>query len=333
MTELPEIIQDFSHHQLVVQNRSARTIAQYQNDLYLFCRFLRAKREGLPKEGEAFDQMEVAMLTEKDFSSVTTSELLAFFSFAVSGRENKARTRARKLSALRTFFGYLKKMHIIDANPVEGIDSPKLRTSLPKFLTLEEAQTLLTTVKNDVGSKNRQRDFCILTLFLNCGMRLSELCGINLSDMDRDLRSLRVLGKGAKERIVYLNPACADAIRAYLPLRDPNGEAKGDDRGALFLSSQHKRINQRSVQHMVEKRLNEAGLGYRKLSVHKLRHTAATLMYREGGVDVLMLKEILGHEQLSTTQIYTHVSNEDMEKAMRRNPLSGAAPEEEGGDE
>ena len=323
MTELPGIIQDFSHHQLVVQNRSARTIAQYQNDLYLFCRFLRAAREGLPTEGEDFDNMEVKMLSLPDFASVTTSELLAFFSFTVGGRENKARTRARKLSALRTFFGYLKKQHLIGVNPAEGIDSPKLRAALPKFLTLEEAQTLLLTAKNDTSDRFRQRDYCILTLFLNCGMRLSELCGISLSDMDRDLRSLRVLGKGAKERIIYLNPSCTDAIRAYLPLRDPNGEAKGPDRNALFLSSQHKRINPRSVQHMVEKKLNEAGLGYRDLSVHKLRHTAATLMYREGGVDILMLKEILGHEQLSTTQIYTHVRSEDMEKAMRKNPLSG----------
>lgn len=323
MTELPGVIQDFSHHQLVVQNRSARTIAQYQNDLHLFCRFLRATREGLPTEGEDFDNMEVKTLTAADFAAVTTSELLAFFSFTVGGRENNARTRARKLSALRTFFGYLKKQHYIEVNPAEGIDSPKLRASLPKYLTLEEAQTLLKTAKNDTSDRFRQRDFCILTLFLNCGMRLSELCGISLSDIDRDFRSLRVLGKGAKERIVYLNPACVEAIRAYLPVRDPNGEAKGPDRNALFLSGQHKRINQRSVQHMVEKKLNEAGLGYRKLSVHKLRHTAATLMYREGGVDVLMLKEILGHEQLSTTQIYTHVRNEDMEKAMLKNPLSG----------
>ena len=324
MTELPGIIQDFSHHQLVVQNRSARTIAQYQNDLYLFCRFLRAAREGLPTEGEAFDKMEVKMLSVSDFASVTTSELLAFFSFTVGGRENNARTRARKLSALRTFFGYLKKQHLIEVNPTEGIDSPKLRSALPKYLTLEEAQLLLKTAKNDTADRFRQRDFCILTLFLNCGMRLSELCGISLSDIDRDFRSLRVLGKGAKERIIYLNPSCVDAIRAYLPLRDPNGEAKGPDRNALFLSSQHKRISPRSVQHMVEKKLNEAGLGYRDLSVHKLRHTAATLMYQEGGVDVLMLKEILGHEQLSTTQIYTHVRNEDLEKAMRKNPLSGA---------
>ena len=200
-----------------------------------------------------------------------------------------------------------------------------MKKSLPKYLSVEESVDLLDTVSDDEESKFRERNFCIVTLFLNCGIRLSELAGISLPDLDRELRSMRVIGKGSKERIVYLNDACRAAIAAYLPIRmQTPARKKGES--ALFLSRLGNRISVKTVQWMVKKYLGEAGLEYKNYSTHKLRHTAATLMYQSGEVDIRVLKDILGHEQLNTTQIYTHVSNEHMEEAMRNNPLSEVMP-------
>ena len=210
---------------------------------------------------------------------------------------------------------------VLEKNPAADIETPKRKNALPKHLTENESISLLTSVLDDKDAKYRERDFCILTLFLNCGMRLSELVGINLSDMDRDLRSLRVVGKGNKERIVYLNDACRDAIRKYLDCRAQNlTDIK--DPNALFLSRLGKRLSHKTVQWMVYKYLEQAGLEYKHFSTHKLRHTAATLMYQEGGVDILALKEILGHSQLSTTQIYTHIGDKKLEEAVSKNPLA-----------
>ena len=186
---------------------------------------------------------------------------------------------------------------------------------------MEEAKLLLDAVKNDKESKSSVRDYAIITLFLNCGMRVSELVGIDLSDIDHELRSLRVVGKGNKERIVYLNDACRFAIGDYISERLQSDQSKLTTK-ALFLSGRDQRISVKTVQWMVYKYLDLAGLGSKHYSVHKLRHTAATLMYQSGNVDVRVLKDILGHEQLNTTQIYTHISNESMEKAMAQNPLS-----------
>jgi site-specific recombinase XerD len=210
---------------------------------------------------------------------------------------------------------------LLEDNPAKDIDAPSARAPLPKFLSLDESVELLRAVKNDPTSKTKERDFAILTLFLNCGMRLSELCGLSLTDFDRDLTSVRVLGKGAKERMIYLNNACKEAVTDYLKVRNADTEIK--DKNALFISTrQHNRISKKTVQWLVKRYLNEAGLENKHYSTHKLRHTAATLMYRTGKVDVRVLKDILGHEQLNTTQIYTHVSDESMRNAMMENPLS-----------
>ena len=241
-----------------------------------------------------------------------------------SVRKNLWAAKARKLVSIRMFYRYLvNKTKQLKNNPAADIEAPKRKQSLPKFLTLEESLRLLETIKKDRSSRTVVRDYAIVTLFLNCGMRVSELCGIDLTDVNRDLASLRVTGKGAKERIIYLNEACRAAIGEYLPLRltEKNGHSNADK--ALFLSGQSKRISVKTVQWMVYKYLDMAGLGDRHLSVHKLRHTAATLMYQSGAVDVRVLKDILGHEQLNTTQIYTHVSSASMEQAMEHNPLSG----------
>mgnify|MGYP003293700543 CR=1 FL=1 len=220
-------------------------------------------------------------------------------------------------------------MMLFETNPAINIETPKQKKSLPKHLSMEECVDLLDAVKNDETSKTKVRDYCILTLFLNCGMRLSELAGISLPDLDTELRSLRVLGKGAKERslrvigkgnkerVIYLNDACRSAMTAYFPVRIAT-PAKNRGETALFLSGQGNRISVKTIQWMVKKYLGEAGLEYKNYSTHKLRHTAATLMYQSGNVDVRVLKDILGHEQLNTTQIYTHVSNEHMEEAMEK---------------
>ena len=232
---------------------------------------------------------------------------------------------------------YLLGEKILDKNPAVDIESPKRKAALPKYLSENESISLLSSVLADSESHTKERDFCIITLFLNCGMRLSELVGISLSDIDRELRSLRVLGKGNKERIVYLNDACRSALSTYLKCRARGMDAV-KDKDALFLSRLGKRISNKTVQWIVYKYLNAAGLEYKHFSVHKLRHTAATLMYQEGGVDVLALKEILGHAQLSTTQIYTHISDKRLEEAVSKNPLAQLTSGElakklDGGDE
>ena len=203
-------------------------------------------------------------------------------------------------------------MHLLRENPVKDIDSPKLRKTLPKYLTLDESMQLL----NSVDGKYQERDYCILTLFLNCGLRISELVGLNLRDIQQD--ALRVLGKGNKVRIIYLNEACQEALQAYLAVRRP---ISGRDADALFLSAQNERISRSTVHAMVKKRLAAAGINASEYSSHKLRHTAATLML-QNGVDVRAVQEVLGHDHLNTTEIYTHIDNDALRVAARANPLS-----------
>ena len=227
-----------------------------------------------------------------------------------------------KIEIINDIFKYLStKRMMLEDNPAANIEAPKKKQSLPKFLSLEESLDLLNTVKNDKESKTTVRDYAIITLFLNCGMRVSELVGINIEDVDSKLRSLTVTGKGNKQRIVYLNEACKIALADHIQER-LGEQHKACMSHALFLSNREQRISVKTVQWMVYKYLDLAGLESKHYSVHKLRHTAATLMYQTGNVDVRVLKDILGHEQLNTTQIYTHVSNRSMEEAMSNNPLS-----------
>lgn len=320
MSTSPKIVKSFINYKLSIQNRSPKTIEQYEIDLTIFFKFIIAYRNDLPTTGEEFNSIDISQIDIDFIKTITEDEAYEFFIYLSRERDNKARARARKLSALKSFFRYLEvNRKVIDKNPVANVESPSVKRALPKFLTLEESILLLETVEKDTASENRDRDYAIITLFLNCGMRLSELCGINLTDIDSEYRSLRVMGKGAKERIIYLNDACRDALTAWIPRR---AKMTIKERNALFISRLGKRMSNKTVQWMIYKYLDMAGLGNRHLSVHKLRHTAATLMYQEGGVDVLVLKDILGHEQLNTTQIYTHVGNRQMEDAVSRNPLS-----------
>jgi site-specific recombinase XerD len=290
--------------------------------LRLFVRYIYGKRCGIKIPSDAFEGIDISSLKTDFFEAITTDEIYDFFVYLSNERGNSASAKSRKLSAIKAFFKYAcQKRRILDKNPAIDMEAPKKKQSLPKFLSMQESISLLEAIENDKESKTRERDYAIITLFLNCGMRLSELVGINLNDIDRELRSLRVVGKGNKERIVYLNDACRSALSTYLEVRGDN-KYKSINTNALFISKQYKRISNKTVQWLVYKYLSLAGLDYKHYSTHKLRHTAATLMYQTGKVDVRVLKEILGHEQLNTTQIYTHVSNQGMQDAIDNNPLA-----------
>ena len=319
---LPPLVREFASYKSVIQNASEKTISEYLLDLRTFFRFMLARERKIKFESEDFEKIDVSIIDLDYIKHITQEDIYEFLMYADGTRKNLAAAKARKLSALKGFFKYLHvKRMMIDENPVINIETPKRKEALPKFLSIKESLLLLDAVKNDRESKSRVRDFAIVTLFLNCGMRVSELVGINLNDVDREFRSLTVTGKGNKQRIVYLNSACKAALSDYYAERTGIKHVKADS-PALFLSNREQRISVKTVQWLVYKYLEMAGLESKHYSVHKLRHTAATLMYQTGQVDVRVLKDILGHEQLNTTQIYTHVSNQSMEEAMENNPLS-----------
>ncbi len=322
LSEMPPLARDFASYKLAIQNCSVKTVSEYLLDLRTFFRFLVADRQGISPDSEGFEKIDIHALDLAFMQSISTEDIYGFLMYSGTVRGNLWSAKARKLSAIKAFFKFLTvKRKLLEVNPAIDIESPKPKKSLPKVLSAEEAMLLLDTIKNDKESKTVVRDYAIVTLFLNCGMRVSELVGIDLADIDRELRSLRVVGKGNKERIVYLNDACRYALGDYITERSQHMEEKITT-PALFLSGRGQRISVKTVQWLVYKYLDLAGLGSKHYSVHKLRHTAATLMYQSGHVDVRVLKDILGHEQLNTTQIYTHVSNESMEKAMTQNPLA-----------
>ncbi|MBQ3126804.1 MAG: tyrosine recombinase XerC [Clostridia bacterium] len=323
---MPPLAAEFARYKSVVQGCSPKTVEEYVLDLRTFFRYLRAQQQGIDPASDVFTEIDIRDFDLEEIAAITTEQVYEFLMYTSDVRANLWAAKARKLSALKAFFKYLTtKRGLLERNPVIDIESPKPKKTLPKVLSLDESLTLLQTIAADTESKTRERDYAIVTLFLNCGMRLSELVGINLNDVDRELRSLRVLGKGSKERIVYLNDACRDALSEYLPHRLPP-DCTAKPTPALFLSSRHQRISVKTVQWMVYKYLDMAGFESKHYSVHKLRHTAATLMYQSGQVDVRVLKDILGHAQLNTTQIYTHVSDAQMEQAMAENPLSAVRP-------
>ncbi len=312
----PPFIFEYLNYNSIIKNRSDLTVSEYANDLFTFFRFLKQIRRLVP-EDMPFEEIQINDLTIETVSSVTLNDAYMFLVYCKDSRENNERTRARKATSLRMFYKYLTvQKRLLNENPLQELDSPKIKKTLPKYLTLEESLKLLSSV----DGKFKERDYCILTLFLNCGMRLSELVSLNLSDI-RSNNTMVVTGKGNKERTIYLNDACLDAINAYLPFRPVDG-VKDKDKDALFISRQKTRISPKTVQFIVKNTLEKAGLEGRALSTHKLRHTAATLMYQHGNVDVLAIKEMLGHESLSTTQIYTHIMDEQLQRAAAANPLS-----------
>ncbi len=320
--QLPEVIRTFASYKETIQNCSRLTVSEYCRDLITFFRYIIAYRNGsIPED---LTTVSIDSLDYELASSVTSEDIYSFLLYLSRDKGNNTRTRARKLSAIKAFYKYhTQKSRRIEENPAKDIDSPTIKQSLPKYLNLDESVRLLESV--DPKSETYERDYCILTLFLNCGMRLSELVGINLSDIAEDLSRLVVTGKGNKMRTIYLNTACKNAVADFLEVREKRAMAHGHtiiDKNALFLSSRNRRISKQTVQWLVQRQLTAAGLGGKGYSVHKLRHTAATLMYEQGNVDVRVLKDILGHEQLTTTQIYTHVSDKKLEEAAEMNPLA-----------
>lgn len=325
-SEFSSLIQEYASYKLSIQGCSKKTVGEYLLDLRTFFRFLIARKRDVDPASEEFTQIDVRGIGLPEIKEINAEDIYDFLFYTNQERGNQWAARSRKLSAIRSLYKYLVvRRHYLDHNPAADIDTPKPKKTLPKVLSLEESLRLLQAVEDDRESPYRVRDFAILTLFLNCGMRVSELVGINLADVDAEFRSMRVTGKGNKERIVYLNEACAQALAAYMEERKSPKYASVRDR-ALFLSRLEQRMSVKTVQAMVYKYLERAGLEAKHYSVHKLRHTAATLMYQSGHVDVRVLKEILGHEQLNTTQIYTHVNNRNMEEAMTQNPLASHKP-------
>ncbi len=312
----PAVIRDFLTYSETIKGKSSLSVEGYYLDLQTFFRYLLFVR-GLVDGKAEFEEIDISGVNIDLIKTVTISDLYAYLVFCKNQRGNNAATRARKTSTLRIFFRYLcEQTHQLDSNPALMLESPKVKQSLPKHLTLENSLELL----NAVDGANQKRDYCILTLFLNCGLRLAELCSLNVGDIKPD-GTMTVTGKGNKERLVYLNDACLRAVQEYIAVR-PCEDISFADRNALFISRNHRRISPKTVQHIVKTYLEKAGLGDQGFSTHKLRHTAATLMYQHGQVDIRVLKDILGHSNLGTTQIYTHVSDTQIKNAVDANPLS-----------
>ena len=320
LNDCPEYLQDFLFYMETIKGRSARTVDGYYLDLRSFIRFLLIDN-CIVSDDTDYKEIKIADAGFDLIKNATRIDAMRFLSEFQRNHDNEAKARSRKVSAIRSFYKYLTvSSGKLPENPMLNLETPKLKKTLPKFLTLEQALELLTHVETSFT----ERDFCMITLFLNCGMRLSELCGINLNDI-RD-NQLRLLGKGNKERIVYLNNSCLTAIESYLRALDSGEKVKRVDKNALFLNRNGKRIGPRRVEQIVEQCLKEAGLDGMGISPHKLRHTAATLLYQDAGVDIRVLKELLGHESLATTEIYTHVSNRQIEDASNRSPLKNVKP-------
>ena len=318
----PPILKEYASYSVAIKGISQKAVCEYLLDLRTFFRYYLTEKKGISTTPEEFKKIGILEIDISDVKAITQYHIINYLMYATSERKNNTTTRMRKLSAIKSFFRFAHtKRHYIDSNPAADIDAPKKSRTLPKYLTVEESVRFLETIRSDVSSNTVIRDFAIVTLFLNTGIRLSELVGLNLESFDPTLTQIRVLGKGNKERIVYLNDAARRAISDYLHVRlDPKYIITSSR--AFFLSRRQKRISAKTVQWMVGKYLELAGLGGRGLSVHKLRHTAATLMYQSGQVDIRVLKDILGHEQLNTTQIYTHLVDKNMQAAMGNNPLA-----------
>lgn len=318
-SKYPKRVIEFLNYLENVKGKSLNTIKGYSVDLGLFFKFLKVYK-GLENniELEKIEEVEISELGDNFIKDITLSDIYAFLAFLEKVRNNSAYARARKVATLKSFFKFLNsKIKIIDENPTIELESPKINKRHPVYLTLDQSITVLNSM--DQTNKNYYRDYCILTLFLNCGMRLSELCNIQIEKIKGD--TLTIIGKGNKERTVYLNEASISAIDSYLKNRN-DSKATEEAKKYLFLSSKYRPINKRSVEMLVKKHIENAGFKDQKYTPHKLRHTAATLMYKYGNVDIRSLQNILGHENISTTQIYTHVDDETLRKAVNTNPLA-----------
>ena len=310
--DLPNIMGKYLKYMQTIKNRSASTIREYYYDLRNIFRFI--KRDKYNIKTDNLNEIDIMDIDVKFLKSLTLNDFYNYLFYMSNDLNAKPVSRARKIATLKSFFNYLcNKEKLLTVNPCIDLETPKLGKRVPKYLNLDEAVALL----HSIDGRHKTRDYAIITLFLNCGLRLSELIGIDLTHIRED--NLTVLGKGNKERNVHLNDACMSALSDYLKDR-PND--KVIDKDALFLSSRYKRISRRNVEIIVKKYIIQAGLDPKKYSPHKLRHTAATLMHKHGNVDIRSLQQILGHESISTTEIYTHIDSDDVRSALDNNPLN-----------
>lgn len=313
MDNSPVILEDFLNYIETIKGKSENTVKEYFFDLRTLFRFIKLRYK-LVDKNTPFDEIDISDIDEQVIRKITLQDLYAFISYVDKNRNNKNNAKARKVASIRSFFKYLStKIKIIDENPALDLESPKTNVRHPVHLSLQEAENLLDSIDGSF----KERDYAIITLFLNCGLRLSELVSIDIDKIKGD--TLTVVGKGNKERTIYLNEACLQAINDYLRVRPTDGVKTPN---ALFLSNRKSRISNKTVQYLVKKYIKEAGLDAKIYSTHKLRHTAATLMYKYGNVDIRALQQILGHENVSTTQIYTHIDDERLRKAVKSNPLA-----------
>lgn len=315
--DLPNFVKDFLIYMQNIKNRSKSTIREYHYDLRDLFRFLKLYKIDKIKfdniTDELIDNTDIVNLNIDFIRKIELTDLYEYLNYLSNMRSDKPTTRARKIAAIKSFFNYVTfKQKLLDKNPAVELETPKLGKRLPKYLSLDESVALL----HSIDGKNEKRDTCIITLFLNCGLRLSELVAINFKDIKGDV--LNVIGKGDKERSIYLNESCRKALKEYIAVRPKDVK----DHDALFISERGTRIGRRTVEMMVKKYITLAGLDPKKYSPHKLRHTAATLMHKYGGVDIRSLQQILGHESVSTTEIYTHVDSEQVKEALEKNPLN-----------
>ncbi len=312
---IPIILDDFLNYLLSIKGKSINTVYGYKTDLALFFKYLKLKE--IKNKNISIDTIDIKSINIDFIKNIRLPDMYGFIGFLGTKRNNGNYAKARKVAAIKSFYKYLhQKARLIDENIAVDLESPKTSKRNPLYLSLDESKELL----NSIDGKFYERDLCIITLFLNCGMRLSELCGINISNIKND--TLTVIGKGDKERTVYLNNSCLKALSIYLEKRKSfANKIQNDSSDALFISKNYCRIDKRNVERIIKKYVTKAGLNS-KLSPHKLRHTAATLMYKYGDVDIRSLQKILGHENVSTTQIYTHVDDEKLREAVSLNPLN-----------
>lgn len=321
MNTNPEFLDDYLIYMKAVKGRLPRTIIEYEMDIRLFLKFVMYTR--FPqKDDKNLEDIDISLFSIEQLQKIKYTDIYAFIGYLIDDRKCSGTARARKISSLKSFFKYLTKdtIRILEVDPTKSIDSPRIKQAMPKYLSIDESVKMLENVK----TSNTVRDYCIITLFLNCGMRLAELVGINIDDINFSARSLRLRGKGNKERFIYINDSCVDTLKSYIEIR-PKGtpEKPLKEPNALFISKQRRRITRRRVEMIVEEVLKEAELAGKGYSPHKLRHTAATLMYQFGDADMLILQQILGHAHVSTTEIYTHISNRQVAETMSKIPLAG----------
>ncbi len=319
MDNIPLLLEDYLNYMETIKGTSANTVKEYFFDLRIFLRFMKV-RYRLVSRDDQFDEIEIFDIDLDFIKKINIQDLHAYISYVDKSRNNGNAAKSRKVASIKSFFDYLySKINVIEKNPADILEFPKSNSRHPSYLTLDEAEKLLDTILDNPLEEFRKRDYAIIMLFLNCGLRLSELSSININSItDKD--SLSIIGKGNKERTIFLNEACLYALEDYLNIRLLDERAK--DTQAMFISREKNRMSNRAIQHMVSKYLKLAGFDTSIYSTHKLRHTAATLMYKHGNVDIKALQEILGHESVSTTQIYTHIDNEGLRDAIKRNPLS-----------